>query len=49
MPLATEPRLLVHTWGWKMDSNLGDSFRKVGTGLHAVKTAVRYLPVIYSS
>lgn len=47
-PPGTAPRVLAHTWKWKMDDELDGFFRKAGQSLHGVDTAVRYLPDIYA-
>ena len=46
-PPKTAPRLVAHTWEWRMDAELEDLFRRAGAGLHGVETAVRYLPELY--
>ncbi|SPO07095.1 uncharacterized protein DNG_09789 [Cephalotrichum gorgonifer] len=43
-PLPTTPRLLAHTWDWRMDEDLEGMFRRAGAAVHGVETAVRYLP-----
>ena len=48
-PLMTDPRLLAHTRGWRMDGDVEDLFRKAGARIHGVETALRYLPDIYAT
>lgn len=41
-PPRTVPRLIAHTWEWRMHGELEDLFRKAGAELYGVETAVRY-------
>lgn len=46
-PPGTAPRLIAHTWEWRMGAELEDLFRRAWAAVHGVETAVRYLPELY--